>query len=52
MILFYFDAEGREPTSYPPEIPEFTRMKYRGKYDESVPMHVIVKHVNKWFSDL
>ena len=42
MIMFYFDAEGREPTSLPPEIEGFSKMKYRGNYDESVPMHILV----------
>src|SRR5689334_16382112 len=42
IIFFYFDAEGRDPTSLPPEIEGFDKMKYRGNYNETVPMHLLV----------
>jgi cholesterol 7-dehydrogenase len=42
MVLMYFDAEGRDPPYYPPEIEGITdkAMVYRGAVDKVIHMHI------------
>jgi cholesterol 7-dehydrogenase len=43
MILFYFDAEGRKPDYFPPDVEGVSdnKMWFRGSYDDDIRMHCV-----------
>ena len=49
MILFYFDAEGRDPPYEPPVVPEIESGKWKkfGKWSRDMHMHIYVRQKNK-----